>query len=257
MGTAESLTGPATGLEDPPPRAGDPSFCIVLPVYNEAPCLDRGVCAIARYLAGLNRRTGIVAVDDGSEDASYAILEQLCKTLPDLHLYRHARNLGYGAANRTACSAALKLGFDYALVMDADGTQSTEFIGAFLEPMRQGTDFIKATRYAKGGRVEGVHWKRRLISSVGNRLARWCMRVPLTDFTNGFRAIRTDLWSRLHTTERNFAVLVEEVCLARNLGASFAEVPYVLTARSDEGSTSKFVYSWQAYMRYARLLIKS
>lgn len=82
------------------------------------------------------------------------------------------------------------------------------------------------------------------------------MGVPLTDFTNGFRAIRTEVWGRLHATERNFAVLIEEVCLAREMGISFDEVPYVLTARPELGSTSKFVYSWETYKRYAQYLFR-
>jgi glycosyltransferase involved in cell wall biosynthesis len=223
-------------------------------VYNEAECIERCVRDIAAYLANLRTRTGIIAVDDGSSDSSFAILEQLQTSVSTLFVHRHECNGGYGAANRTGCRLATELGFEYGLVMDADGTQSVEFIGVFLDPMRRGIDFIKATRYAQGGRVEGVHWKRRIVSRVGNKLAQWLMEVSLTDFTNGFRAIRTHVWSQLHTTERNFAVLIEEIYLARRMGLSFEEVPYVLTARPEEGARSKFVYSWDTYKRYAKYL---
>lgn len=233
-----------------------PSFCIVLPVYNEAACIESCVRNIANHLKGIQARTGIITVDDGSADGSLDILRRLEKEVDGLNVRVHERNGGYGAANRTGCKAALELGFDYALVMDADGTQAVEFIDRFIEPMSRGVDFIKATRYAKGGRVEGVHWKRVLVSRVGNKLAQWLMRVPLTDFTNGFRAIRTPVWAKLETTERNFAVLIEEVYLARRLRLSFAEVPYVLTARQDDESQSKFTYSLAVYKRYAQYLLK-
>jgi len=233
-----------------------PSFCVVLPVYNEEPCIERCVRSIATFLAGVDARTGIVAVDDGSQDASYVILERLTNDIGSLHVHRHEHNRGYGGANRTGCRLATELGFEYGLVMDADGTQAVEYISAFFDPMRRGIDFVKATRYAKGGRVEGVHWKRRMVSTLGNRLAQWLMRVPLTDFTNGFRAIRTKLWSQLDTTERGFAMLIEEVYMARRLGASFDEVPYVLTARREGESDSKFVYSWETYKRYVQYLFK-
>jgi glycosyltransferase involved in cell wall biosynthesis len=233
-----------------------PSFCIVLPVYNESECIEHCVRNIAGHLRGIDTRTGIVAVDDGSTDDSLEILLRLKNELPDLTVHSHKRNAGYGAANRTAAKIASELGFDYALVMDADGTQAVEFIDRFLGPMQDGVDFIKATRYAKGGRVEGVHWKRVLISRVGNKLAQWLMHVPLTDFTNGFRAIKTAIWVQLATTERNFAMLIEEVYLARRFGVSFAEVPYVLTARQEDSSQSKFTYSLSVYKRYAQYLLK-
>ncbi len=233
-----------------------PSFCIVLPVYNESECIEQCVRGIASHLQKINTKTGIVAVDDGSTDDSLQILLRLQKELPCLVVHSHESNGGYGAANRTASKIANELEFEYALVMDADGTQAVEFIDRFLVPMQNGVEFIKATRYAKGGRVEGVHWKRVLISRVGNKLAQWLMRVPLTDFTNGFRAIKTKKWNQLETTERGFAMLIEEVYLARCLGVSFAEVPYVLTARQEDSSQSKFTYSLGVYKRYAQYLFK-
>ena len=233
-----------------------PSFCIVLPVYNESECIEHCVRNIVSHLRGIEARTGVIAVDDGSIDDSLQILFRLQKELPNLVIESHVSNAGYGAANRTASVVARKLGFDYALVMDADGTQAVEFIDRFLEPMQSGVEFIKATRYAKGGRVVGVHWKRVLVSQVGNKLAQWLMRVPLTDFTNGFRAIKTDKWCQLKTTERGFAMLIEEVYLARRLGLSFNEVPYVLTARQEDSSQSKFTYSFNVYKRYAQYLLK-
>lgn len=233
-----------------------PSFCIVLPVYNESECIERCVRNIHAHLKSLDIETGIVVVDDGSTDNSLQILLRLQNDLPGLVVLNHECNGGYGAANRSGARIASELGFEYALVMDADGTQAVEFIDRFLTPMQNRVDFIKATRYANGGRVEGVHWKRVLISRVGNKLAQLLMRVPLSDFTNGFRAIRTEKWNLLETKERGFAMLIEEVYLARRLGLSFAEVPYILTARQEDFSQSKFTYSLGVYKCYAQYLFK-
>jgi dolichol-phosphate mannosyltransferase len=235
---------------------GVPSFCIVLPVYNEASGIEPCIAGIAEFLATVETRTAIVAVDDGSRDDSFAIMTRLKARYPCLTLEKHERNGGYGAANRTACRIAGALGFDYALVMDADGTQRPEYIERFFEPMRRGVDLVKATRYAKGGGIEGVPWQRYVISLVGNKLAHALMGVPLTDFSNGFRAIKTSSWARLETTERGFAVLIEEVYLARGLGFSFAEVPYILRVRQEPGSVSKFSYAWRIYWSYLKYVLK-
>jgi dolichol-phosphate mannosyltransferase len=233
-----------------------PSFCVVLPVYNESECIEQCVRNIAAHLKKIDTETGIIAIDDGSTDNSLQILLRLQKDLPRLSVRSHECNGGYGAANRTAAIIACELQFEYALVMDADGTQAVEFIDRFLSPMQNGVEFIKATRYAQGGRVEGVHWKRVLVSRLGNKLAQWLMRVPLTDFTNGFRAINTNIWTQLATTEKGFPMLIEEVYLARRLGVSFAEVPYILKSRQEGFSQSKFIYSLSVYKRYARYLFK-
>jgi glycosyltransferase involved in cell wall biosynthesis len=229
-----------------------PSFCVVLPVYNERAGIEARVRTIAEFLKGASTRTAIIVVDDGSRDGSLDILRRLAASLPNVAVEAHAKNGGYGAANRTGFAAALREDFDYVLVMDADGTQDPAYIESFFAPMAAGVDFIKATRYALGGRAIGVGRRRYLISWVGNRLAKAVMRINLTDYTNGFRAIRAPLLRKMHTRETGFAMLMEEVRVAHRLGATFSEVPYTLTVRSGEESASKFSYSLRVYLTYLK-----
>ena len=239
-----------------PDSASVPSFCVVLPMFNEEDNARKCVSGIADFLRMEVAGSSIIAVNDGSSDATAVVLQELQKEYPELIVEGHSVNSGYGAAVRTGFEAAMRGEWDYALVMDADGTQNPEFIRGFYVPMRDGVDFIKATRYAHGGRVEGVSFKRRLISWVGNKLAQFALRTSLTDYTNGFRAIRTGFLPNLTTTENGFPVLLEEVHLAAKMGATFAEVPYTLGVRRGSESGSKFVYSISVYTTYLKYLFK-
>lgn len=233
-----------------------PSFCIALPVYNEAAGIESCIDGVASFLDSVQARTAIIAVDDGSSDGSFDLMQRMKERWPRLIVHRHEKNQGYGAANRTLCRLAGEHGFDYAIVMDADGTQHPRYIANFFPPMRAGVDFVKATRYRLGGGVSGVPWQRYLISRFGNLLARAVMGIPLSDFSNGFRAICTDKWREIKSTELRFELLIEECYLARKLDLSFGEVPYVLTVRQDSGSTSKFSYRWDVYFNYLRYVFK-
>jgi dolichol-phosphate mannosyltransferase len=254
----ESADVSPAGKVQSQPLASDqlPSFCIGLPVYNEAAGIENCITKIAAFLKTVPTRTAIIAVDDGSRDETWEIMLRLQRDLPSLILERHVQNGGYGVAQRTLCRLAAENNFEYALVMDADGTQAPHFIANFFEPMKRHIDFVKATRYDKNGSVEGVPWQRYWISRLGNLLAQMVMGLPVTDFSNGFRAIRTNAWIRIATTERNFIVLIEEVYLAGKLGLTFAEVPYVLTVRQEPGSQSKFTYRWSIYWKYLRYVFK-
>lgn len=232
-----------------------PSFCVILPMYNEASGAESCVRGISDFLSTLKVKTGIVAVDDGSKDETAKVLMSLKNSIPNLVVEIHSKNSGYGAANRTGFKAAIRDGFDYALVMDGDGTQDPKYISNFLKPMQESFDFIKGSRYCKNGRAEGVPFKRRAVSWFGNKLAKIAFRLPISDYTNGFRAIKTSLLKNLETTETGFAVLVEEVNKAKKLGANFIEVPYTLRVRKIEGSLSKFVYSLRVYRTYLKYLV--
>jgi glycosyltransferase involved in cell wall biosynthesis len=234
-----------------------PTFCVVLPMYNErpnvAPCIQR----LTAFLEQLPTRTAIIAVDDGSTDGTLSELRRVQTEIPNIIIEARHQNGGYGAANRTGFAAALREGFEYAVVMDADGTQDPVYIEGFFRPMQVGTDMIKATRYASGGRVVGVDWRRYMVSWVGNRLAGLALRCKLTDYTNGFRAIRSSLLERLETHETTFVVLLEEIRVARRLRATFAETPYTLTVRQEKASASKFSYSWRVYLTYLKYLFST
>lgn len=231
-----------------------PNFCVILPMYNEASNAEACIKELSSFLDGVSARTAIIAVNDGSSDGTWEKLNSLTLKHSKLIVANHPENKGYGAANKTAFSLALANGFDYALVMDADRTQRIHYIEGFFEPMRQNVDFIKATRYAKGGGVDGVPFKRWAVSWLGNLFARLVLRVPLTDYTNGFRAIKTELLAQMDCRENGFALLIEEVYQAKKLNATFDEVPYRLTVRADLISNSKFIYSWKVYKSYLKNL---
>lgn len=225
-------------------------------MYNEAGNAERCVKTIDDFLNKLNANTSIIVVNDGSTDETGRLLHELSGKTRRLIVETHEINKGYGAANSTGGKRAFHEGFEYALFMDADLTQNVEYIYPFIECMNGNVDYIKATRYAGSGGVKGVPFKRWVVSWLGNILAKLLLRLPLTDYTNGFRAVKTDILARIHCSETGFAYLIEEVCESSKYARSYAEVPYILTIRADNGSKSKFQYSPKVYWTYLKYLIK-
>lgn len=111
----------------PPAAAG---LSIIVPVYNEAanlPLLHGRLEALAAEFArSRGLKVEIVYVDDGSRDASLAVLRTLKADGVDLQVLSFSRNFGK--------EAALVAGLDHArngalLFMDADGQHPPEMVG--------------------------------------------------------------------------------------------------------------------------------
>ena len=220
-------------------------------MYNEQEGAERAVRQVVAALERGNRRSALIVVDDGSKDGTAVVLSQLAQELQRLVVARHDGNRGYGAALQTGARVAADRGFDYVLFMDSDLTNSPDDIPRFVTHMDEGTDVIKATRYSGGG-ASGVPFSRRIVSAVGNRVARVLFRVPVRDCTNGFRAVRVQLWQGMRLHETRFAVIMEELYWCRYLARTYAEVPVTLTSRDDQRGTS-FAYRppllWN-YLKY-------
>lgn len=233
--------------------------CIVIPMYNEEEIAKHSIETIISYTRKLPPTITVLIVNDGSKDATENIVRQMINKLEndDLQLMSHSVNQGYGVALMTGADFAIDNNYDYALFMDSDLTNHPKYLQKFYEKMVDGCDYIKATRYAKGSATVGVPLQHRILSAMGNLLAKILYGLPLTDLTNGFRAVKVDILKKMNLSEPGFSIIMEELYHAKYLAQSFCDIPYVLTSRVDGQGRSKFSYGPRTYFRYLKYPVKS
>lgn len=112
---------------------GDHFLSFVIPCYNCEPWIAQAVESI--YQQSLPCPFEIVCTDDGSTDGTWAALQLLCKQHPELHLFRHPRNRGGGAARNTC---VLQSQGDLIFCLDADNVLSPHSIPLLLDRLEQG-----------------------------------------------------------------------------------------------------------------------
>jgi hypothetical protein len=105
--------------------------------------------------------------------------------------------------------------------------------------------------------MDGVPFRRAVISHLGNRVARFLFRLGIRDCTNGFRAIRVPLLARMKLRENGFPIIVEELYQCVFLASSFVEIPVVLTNRSNDLRPTSFSYSGRTLAAYLTFAIKA
>jgi len=230
----------------------NPSFGVIIPMFNEKSGAKKCILEISHSLNQVDWTYKIIAVDDGSSDGTSDILNSLLEANQNLEVIIHRRNQGYGGALQTGIRKAHDLGLAYVLFMDSDLTNKPTDIMHFYKKMQLGVDVIKATRYSEGGRVEGVPLKRRIISRVGNFIACRLFKLPITDPTNGFRALRTSIVSGLDFKEKGFPMIMEEVYLLASMRLTYENIPVTLSNRSSEVRRSSFAYTPKQLFNYLK-----
>lgn len=234
-----------------------PSFAVVVPVFNEETGIRQGCEAIVQVMSSYRGRTCVIAVDDASTDRSASILSELAGRLELLHVCTHDENGGYGAALRTGAKWAGVEGYEYVAFIDSDLTNPPEDLLTMGELARQGFPYIKASRFSGGGGMEAVPFRRRFFSANGNRVGRWLFGVPIHDVTNGFRAVRTNLFLSWPLQERGFPIIVEELAWAVRSGVELTEFPSILSVREEGQRPSSFPYRPRVILRYLRYPLRA
>ena len=105
------------------------ALSLVLPCYNEEENVESTVEEVLAWMRASSIAGEVVAVDDGSRDATAAKLEALARRHPNLRVVRHEKNRGYGDAVISGCDAAQE---DWIAFMDSDGQFRVEDLGLLL-----------------------------------------------------------------------------------------------------------------------------
>ena len=166
-----------TPASDKAPRVpvGDPvrdlaSISCVMPAHNEAANLPQVVAQVLAILCRLSQRVELIVVDDGSRDATVAVVEQLCAQYPEVVLLQLSRNFGKEAAITAGLSCATG---DVVVIMDSDGQHPIDLVPQMLDLWRQGLDVVYAIRTTRDDQTalhgQLVQLFYRLVNS-GNRV---------------------------------------------------------------------------------------
>lgn len=225
-------------------------FCVVVPMYNEENGARMCVEQVCGRLNEIPYPSKLLVVNDGSRDRTGEILSKLKSRFSNLVVIDQEKNVGYGAALRTGIRHAAAMEFDYVLFMDSDLTNNPADIAKFVACMERGIDVIKASRFVAGGSMRGVPWKRSFFSRTGNIVARVLFHVGLRDCTNGFRALKVSVLSRMRLRESGFPIIVEELYQAKSIARTFCEVPVVLTNRASDQRPTSFSYKPETFRKY-------
>ena len=201
-----------------------PLVDVVVPVYNEAPTIERSIARLHDHLsAAFPFSWRIVIADNASTDATAMLAGFLAQELPGVELLRLDRK-GRGLALRTAWSLS---GARVVAYMDVDLSTDLAALLPLVAPLISGhSDVAIGSRLEHGARVTRSR-KRELISRAYNFILRTVLRARFSDAQCGFKALRAEVARQLlpEIQDDSWFFDSELLMLAQRRGLRIFEVP--------------------------------
>ena len=202
---------------------------VIIPTYNE----KENIRALTDAVLVQHSSIQILFVDDNSPDGTGTIIDDLVAKNDRVHVLHRSGKLGLGSAYREGFKAALAMGADYLLEMDADFSHDPASLPIFLTAIQE-NDLVIGSRYLNG--VSVVNWpiRRLILSYCASVYTRLITGLQVRDCTSGFKCFRRstieaiDL-SRVTSDGYSFQIEMNYRCMEK--GFRISEIPIIFIDR--------------------------
>ena len=205
---------------------------VVIPTFNESKNIATLVDGIVEHAPGVD----VLVVDDDSPDGTADVVRESQKKHGEAKvklMLRTEGKAGRGSAVLAGFDEARANGYDAAMEIDADLSHDPKDIPRLIEKLPE-ADVVIGSNYVKGGKIEGLGWHRVLLSKIANFYTHSVLRLPIRDYTNGFRLYGPNALQaipELHIDGVGFTVIPQMSFELHKKGMTFAEVPIVFVNR--------------------------
>ncbi len=197
---------------------------VVIPTYNAREGIVKNILKIQKEVPQVH----IIVVDDNSPDKTAQLITTHFGKDKRVHVVNRKKKGGRGSAVLHGFKEGLKnKDAKYFIEMDADLCHNPKYIKQLVDKCKK-IDVVIASRYLPKSKITGWNMKRKLMSFSINTFAKLLLRIPISDYTDGFRCYSrkaVEFISSHQVKSRGYIVLSEVAYICYKRGLSFAEVP--------------------------------
>ena len=204
---------------------------IIIPTYNESENIIKILHSIGEVLPK-NVPTQAIVVDDNSPDGTGKLVEDYLKNVKKIAdytieiIHRKAKK-GLGSAILNGIQHAKG---DTIVVMDSDFSHPPQIIPKLIESIKKYQyDIAVASRYIKGGKIQGWSLKRKIMSKFATLIAKKGLGIDTKDPMSGFFAFKRNIIKGLNIDAIGYKILLE--ILVKTKDVNVKEIPYTFQDR--------------------------
>ncbi len=193
-----------------------PSLSIFFPCYNEEKNIGALISQAQVLAPQVAHHHEIIVVNDGSQDATAAVVKAVAKSDPQVRLVEHKRNLGYGMSLRSGLAHAR---CDWVFFTDGDGQFDLNQLKEFV-PLAQNYQVVIGYRT---NRAEGS------LRALNARMFKFFIdvlfRVHVKDIDCAFKLVKRELIQSLPLQSTGAMISAEILYRLKKKHVEVAQLP--------------------------------
>lgn len=200
---------------------------VVIPTYNEIANIKEFIYQISEI------DVSVLIVDDNSPDGTWKTVEDISSNNNQIYLLKRHKKLGLGSAYRDGFRWGISNEYKYLIEMDADFSHKFDDLIKIIEASSD-FELVIGSRYIDEGGSNGWDFKRKILSSIANKLSKFVLKTNINDMTSGFRCYSVNALREIKydtTKSDGYAFQVEMSVRCEEKGISIKEVPIIFNER--------------------------
>ena len=198
--------------------AGKPAgLSVFFPAYNDSGTIASMVIRAVQTASALTPDYEVIVVNDGSSDATPAIIDELARTYPHVRAVHHPRNRGYGGALQTGFRSATK---DLIFYTDGDAQYDPSELAVLWERLSADADMVNGYKISRSDPLHRI-----VIGRLYHHIVKTLFGLTVRDVDCDFRLMRRTIFQRINLEKNSGVICLEMLKKITDGGFRIAEVP--------------------------------
>ncbi|RKX97526.1 MAG: glycosyltransferase family 2 protein [Spirochaetes bacterium] len=193
------------------------SITAFFPAYNDGGTIASMVISAIITLKKITDDYEVIVVNDGSEDYTKYILEELSKIYDRVKIIHHEKNKGYGSALRTGFKAASK---EWIFYTDGDAQYDPRELITLVNELTPDTDIVNGYKIMRSDPIHRI-----LIGRLYHHIVSLIFRLKIKDVDCDFRLIKRKVFDHIDLKSTSGTICLEMIKKFQDAGFRFKQVP--------------------------------
>jgi glycosyltransferase involved in cell wall biosynthesis len=195
-----------------------PGLSIFFPAYNDAGTIASLVISSVKIAATLTDDFEVIVINDGSQDDTPKILDELARIYPQrVRIVHHETNRGYGGALRSGFAAARK---DFVFYTDGDAQYDPSEMTLLWGKMTDDVDWVNGWKISRSDPLHRI-----IIGRIYHHMVKRLFGLKVRDVDCDFRLMRRRIFDVVRLEKSSGVICLEMMKKFQDAGFRVAEHP--------------------------------